>query len=149
MKNVLIVCAGNICRSPMAEALLKQYSAQQHWGLNISSAGLCAVKSVQPTSFACQVMRERELDISQHMPHQLTTSQLQQAELILVMEKWQQHELGYISPSAYGKVHLLGKWGAFDVPDPYRKSIATYEQTFCLIEKGLQEWIKRIWMLHV
>ena len=113
MKNILMVCLGNICRSPMAEGLLKHYSAQEQLGLNVSSAGLQAVVGFKANAFSLEIMQKHGVDISAHRARQMTQEMLLEADLILVMETWQQKELGYIFPSAYGKVHSLGRWGNF------------------------------------
>ena len=145
MKNILMVCVGNICRSPMAEGLLKKYSDEKKINLHVSSAGLSAMLGYSADLFAVDVMRHRGIDISQHQPRQVTQEILSAVDLILVMEAWQQKEIGCLFPSVYGKVHKLGKWANFDVPDPYRKSFEHFESTCALIEKGLLAWEERLW----
>ncbi len=149
MKNILMVCLGNICRSPMAEGLLRHYSDQQQWDLTVSSAGIQAVVGAKADPMSSKVMQNHQIDICAHRAQQLTSAMLHQADLILVMESEQQQALGYISPSAYGKVHRLGKWQAFDIPDPYKKTPQDFDMTFLLIEKGLQDWCERLWKDHV
>ncbi len=149
MKNILMVCVGNICRSPVAEGLLKYYSQQHDFGLEVSSAGISAMvgRSADPNSI--EIMRKRGMDISQHVPRQLTLEILQEVDLVLVMEAWQQEEIGCQFPSAYGKVHRLGKWGNFDIFDPYKSSLEKFEKAFLLIEKGLADWQKKFWSRNV
>lgn len=149
MKNILMVCLGNICRSPMATGLLKHYSDQHQLGLTVSSAGIQAVVGAKADPLSIAIMKDHGIDISTHRAQQLTSVLLHQAELILVMESEQQHALSYISPSAYGKVHRLGKWQAFDIPDPYKKTQHDFEQAFSLIENGLQDWCERLWKDYV
>ena len=149
MKNVLIICVGNICRSPMGEGLLAHYSEKHQLGLNVSSAGLSAMVGHPADSNAIVMMQKQGIDISQHLPRQLTEELLAKADLTLVMEAWQQQEIGCLFPSAYGKVHRIGRWGDFDVPDPYKKSHTAFEEAYSLIEKGLREWQNRLWRKHV
>lgn len=145
MKNIVMVCVGNICRSPMAEGLLRHLSEQNSLGLNVSSAGLSAMLGHQADSKAIETMQKRGIDISQHQPRQINPEILLTADLILVMESWQQKELGCIFPSSYGKVHRLGKWDNFEISDPYRKPIEQFEEAFRLIEQGLLSWQKKLW----
>ena len=149
MKNILMVCLGNICRSPMAEGWLKHYSDQHALGLDVRSAGLTAVVGGLADPYAIDVMQAKGIDIRQHCPRQLTSAMLHENDLILVMDSRQQQEIGYISPSVYGKVHRIGRWSGFDIPDPYRKPFSAFEESFHLIEQGLQDWQKKLWTEHV
>lgn len=149
MKNVLIVCVGNICRSPIGEGLLAQASKAHGLGLEVSSAGISAMLGHSADPISIELMQKKGIDISQHVPRQLTSEILAEADVVLVMEAWQQQEIGCLFPSAYGKVHRIGRWSDFDVPDPYKKSQAAFEEACFLIEKGLQEWQNRLWRKHV
>lgn len=149
MKNILMVCLGNICRSPMAEALLQRYSNQHGLGLCVSSVGLTAMVGCEADPNAIKLMLARGMDISGHRPQQLTAFHLHAADLILVMDSQQQQEVGCISPSVYGKVHQIGRWSSFTVFDPYMKPYNEFEACFALIEQGLDDWQKRLWTTHV
>ena len=86
-KNILIVCIGNICRSPMAEGLLKQaLTASGKGDCLVSSAGLGALVGRPPDKKACQLMLEKDLDISGHRARQLNKDMIRKADLVLVME---------------------------------------------------------------
>lgn len=145
MKNILMVCLGNVCRSPMAEGYLKHLSKKLNLDLQVSSVGIKAMLGWDADPFAIKVMSHHGIDISQHRPRQLTSELLVESDLVLVMETWQRKELGCLFPSAYGKVHNLGKWEEFEVPDPYRKPLEHFEATYLLIEQGLQRWKEKIW----
>ena len=70
MKNVLFICTGNVCRSPMAEELLRsQLNGDRN--IEVSSAGIGAVNGQPPSSYAIEVMKEKGLDISRlrSQPH--------------------------------------------------------------------------------
>ncbi|MCD6048130.1 MAG: protein tyrosine phosphatase [Gammaproteobacteria bacterium] len=149
MKNILIVCLGNICRSPMGEGLLKQFAIDNSLPLQVSSAGITAMVGHPADPKAIEIMKKRDIDISQHAPTQLTQELLRQMDLVLVMEEWQKKEIGCLFPSSYGKVHRLGKWGNFEIPDPYRKPIEQFEASCQLIEQGLRDWQERLWSKHV
>jgi protein-tyrosine phosphatase len=66
-------------------------------------------------------------------------------ELVLVMEKRHVLDVEALTPAARGRVHLLGRFGGFEVPDPYRRSRAAFEESLTLIERGLADYEKRFW----
>jgi len=143
-KRILFVCTGNICRSPMAEGLFKHYLETIHVNIDVSSAGLAAVVNKPATSSAQSLLRMRDIDISSHRARQLTRPMTLDAELILVMEISQKKQLERLYPYTLGKVFLLGKWGNFEVPDPYGGMLSDYENVLKLIDDGLYDWQKKI-----
>ena len=140
--NILVVCVGNICRSPMAEALLKACAPA---GVHISSAGIGALVGEPADPVSVQLMQDRGIDITAHRARQLTTEMVQQAELILVMEETHKQHIHSLSPMACGKVHCLGKWGETDIPDPYKKSPEYFASILIPLEQGVNEWAEKLW----
>lgn len=137
-ENILVVCIGNICRSPMAEALLKEaLSPEKH---TVTSAGLGALAGHPADEKAQQLMKAKGIDISAHQGRQIDTEIIRQSNLILVMEEDHQKAIEAKDPSARGKVYRLGNWGDFDIPDPYRKEMKDFEDALALIEQGVNEW---------
>jgi len=141
-KSILIVCVGNICRSPMAEALLKTRAPA---GVHIHSAGIGALVGKPADAHALRLMQEQGTDISAHRARQLTPAMAGTADLILVMEAGHQRSIYAISPASRGKVHMLGKWADMEVPDPYRKSPEYFAYTLGLIEQGVDQWAEKLW----
>lgn len=87
VKEVLIVCTGNTCRSAMAEAvlddMLKKYGVSGR--IEVSSAGVAVVEGSGPSKGAIEVMREYGIDLTGHRARQLTVEMLQHADLVLAM----------------------------------------------------------------
>lgn len=142
-KKILIVCIGNICRSPTAENLFLK--ALYPSGIDVSSAGLCALNDspIEPT--ARVVLEEKGHIPKAHKASQLTMQLISKADLILVME--QQHINGvlHIAPEARGKIFLLGKWqDNREIKDPYRKGKPAFLHTYALIEEAVHAWAKRL-----
>jgi arsenate reductase len=79
-KNVLFVCLGNICRSPMAEALAKAYGSDV---INAQSAGLTPALSTSPLTRA--VLKEKNIDLGDHLPRALKDVDLDTVDLIVNM----------------------------------------------------------------
>ncbi|CAK0767371.1 protein-tyrosine phosphatase [Gammaproteobacteria bacterium] len=144
-KNILTVCVGNICRSPMAEYLIRQNPMAQKVGVVISSAGLSALTGFPADPMAQELLRERGIDLSAHRARKFTPDLLVRSDLILVMEAWQQREIERMSPVARGKVHMLGRWRNTEIPDPYSKPRAAFEEALTLIESSIHDWKNRLW----
>ncbi len=143
--RILTVCIGNICRSPMAEALLKDRLAKRGVRATVESAGVGALVGHPADPQAVALMQERGLDITAHRGRQLTPDMIRAFELILVMEADQQRAVEGILPSARGRVHRIGRWGNFDVPDPYRKDREAFERALALIDRGLDDLERAFW----
>ena len=140
MKNILVVCIGNICRSPMAEALLKQ-ALPNH---TISSAGIGALVGKPADPFSVQLMAEQGIDISEHRAQQVSLDIVGRAELILVMDKEQKTYLDTQYMAARGKVFRLSEAAKTDIPDPYREGIDSFRNAYQLIDVGVQFWVEQI-----
>lgn len=142
--RILIVCIGNICRSPMAEGLLKDWFANNHITTQVSSAGLAAMVNRSAAPLSKSMLQARHIDISGHKAKQLTEQMVIDSDLILTMESLHQKKIEQLYPYARGKVFLIGKWGGFEVPDPYGGLVTDYENALTLIDKGLSDWQKKI-----
>lgn len=143
MNNILTVCVGNICRSPVAEALLKDRLP----GRKVWSAGLHAVVGHGAEATAREIAGQYGLDLSAHRAQQVAGWMCSHADLVLVMEASHQQELQKLYPLARGKIRRLGEFGpqgAFDIADPYRQPRAAFEAAHAAITLGVDEWVRRI-----
>jgi len=123
----------------MAEVLSRAAFADQVPNLRVESAGLAALTGKPADPLAQNLMRERGLDLSGHLARQLTGDLLRNFELVLVMEAWHVKEVERLSPVSRGKVFRLGHWRDFDIPDPYRRPSAAFEEAVAGIERGLED----------
>ncbi|MGV8804894.1 MAG: low molecular weight protein-tyrosine-phosphatase [Polaromonas sp.] len=143
MNNILTVCVGNICRSPVAEALLKDRLP----GRKVWSAGLHAMVGHGAEATAREIAAQHGLDLSVHRAQQIAGWMCAQADLVLVMEAGHQRELERLYPLARGKIRRLGEYGpqgAFDIDDPYLQPRAAFEAAYAAIALGVDEWARRI-----
>lgn len=139
--NILVVCVGNICRSPTGEALLKSLLPEK----NISSAGLSVDQSglsgKGANSVALDVAQKHGIDLSGHKAKQLTASLCQQADLVLVMEKAHIEQLTQLSPESRGKTMLFSQWlDKADIADPFQKSDDFFDIIFNTLSLSADAW---------
>ena len=143
MNNILTVCVGNICRSPVAEVLLRDRLP----GRKVWSAGLQAVVGHGADATARDIAGQHGLYLSSHRAQQIASWMCTHADLVLVMEASHQQELEKLYPTARGKIRRLGEFGpqgGFDIVDPYRQPRAAFEAAHTFIAQGVDEWARRI-----
>ena len=139
--SILVVCTGNICRSPIAERLLKNYLPD----IKVISAGIKALENKDADTSAIAIAEKNGVSLSGHKGKQCSSRLIRDYDLILVMEK---SHIDYITenhPESRGKVMLLGHWmNGRDIPDPYMKSPEVFEFVFKLIDQACQCWVKKL-----
>ncbi|MCG7199114.1 low molecular weight phosphotyrosine protein phosphatase [Marinobacter pelagius] len=140
--NILIICVGNICRSPMAEYLLKTKLAHRS-EKSIESAGIGALVGKPADETALMILSEQGIDATSHRARQVTTEMLANADLILAMEEKHLKRLHELAPQIRGRAFLLGKWqDDQSVPDPHRQQRLAFEYAFKLIDEATNSWLK-------
>ena len=143
IRRILVVCVGNICRSPMAEALL-QHALRGHDEFTVESAGLGALVGHPASEHSVALMDELGLDISAHRARQIHPDMVSAADLVLVMEAGHKRAIDDADPTARGKVHRLGEWQDRDIDDPYRRERDAYEEALRDIQAGVASWAEKI-----
>ncbi|KXJ42454.1 low molecular weight protein-tyrosine-phosphatase [Marinobacter sp. Hex_13] len=141
--KILVVCVGNICRSPTAEVLLKHRLQENGKEIAVDSAGLGALvgKDIEPT--ARQVLVENGIEPNRHSAKQINIDMIAQADLVLAMEQAHLQHLNEIAPQARGKTFLLGKWlDNKEIPDPYRQQKPAFDHAYTLIDQSIAAWLK-------
>lgn len=139
--TLLVVCVGNVCRSPMAQALLDARLP----GVDVQSAGIGALDGQPADPHAIDLLRERGLDLATHRARQVSSRHVTRADLILTMDLEQKRWLERRHPFLCGRVFRLGAAiHGFDVPDPYLGPRESFEHSLRLIERGVDAWCTRI-----
>ena len=139
-ENILVVCVGNICRSPTAAALLIDKFPQK----NIDSAGLSAVVGHSADAKAQEVMRVDGLDMSDHIAKQIDEALVTTSDLILTMSTNQTRWIEEQWPHCRGKTFRIGHWLDKDIADPYQHEKSVFETTRQDIIDSLEAWYDKI-----
>ena len=140
IKHILVVCIGNICRSPMAEYFLQQQYPQ----LQIKSAGIAGLVGHAADEKASLCMQRLGIDISPHVARKLNYDMIKWADLVLVMSQNQQKHLEQTWPFAKGKTFRLGHWQAKNIADPYQHEQSVFDETCQIIQNCVADWKKHL-----
>ena len=153
MKNqhqlVMFVCTGNICRSPMAEYLFRQYNKQHNSRWDAVSAGLAAGYGQAASPEAVQALKECRIDLTAHRSRPVSTELVQSAAVIVGMTGAHCEQLARQFPDAAQKTFLLMSFAApggrlMDLVDPIGMSVDIYRKTRDAINRampGLYEFV--------
>ncbi len=149
-KNILFVCKGNICRSVFAEYRLKMMTQGTGNDYHILSCGLDASQSGQSPDDAITVAKEYGLDLTNHVPKPVTSSYLEEADIVLAMEYSQLSALKKQYPKHADKLRLLREFSPFphnllvNIDDPYGWGIQDFRKSFKIIDRSIFGLVKRM-----
>ncbi len=143
IRSVLILCHGNICRSPFAEACMERRLP----ALEVSSGGLAAGEGAAADATAMAVAKQFGVDLARHRSHLLVASDLATADLVLVMEAHHAAEVAARTPDVARRTYVLGDFLAsrpFGIPDPWGEPEAVSAAAFARIEGAVDRLAARI-----
>jgi len=142
--NILFVCTGNTCRSPMAQGLLEDMARKKDLDIVVRSAGVFALDGQSVSREAVQVLREEGINISHHRANMIHRDLVEESDLILTMSK--SHKEALLSKYDFieGKVFTLKEYAyglEEDILDPFGRGIDVYRHTKEEIKDALKEII--------
>jgi len=150
--GVLVVCTGNICRSPTGEGVLRHLvKARGLDGLiRVASAGTLDYHVGEaPDPRAMKHAAKRGYDLSAQRAAQVSARDFHDFDYILAMDRGHLRILrGMQPPGSKAKLGLFleasGRWKGEDVPDPYYGGVAGFEQVLDMVEEAAERWLERI-----
>lgn len=124
MQNILVICTGNTCRSPMAAGIIRQIAKEKGIaeGLSVQSMGLAAFDGDGASDYAIAVLEEIGIDIRGHRSRSVLLQDLLDADRIYVMTGQHRDVILDAAPEVEGKIVVM------DVPDPFGQSIDRYRE---------------------
>lgn len=153
LKNVLFVCTGNTCRSPMAEALFREL-VRERADYQVSSAGVAAAPGMPASKHTAALLKERGLDLGNFQSRMLDKTALEQATHVFAMSSHHMAAIVDEFPDHADKVYLVSEFAAEDalrgrdVSDPFGQGRAAYEETLRDLSKmlpSLLAYIDQTW----
>ena len=141
--QVLFVCTGNTCRSPMAEVALRKLIADSKVkNLVVSSAGTSGGEGFPATTFAAEAVKMWELNLNEHESSALTKELIERADVTLVMTERHLRHVFALAPDSESKVFLLKEYPeryseGGEIDDPIGCSLDVYNSAFLEIGEEL------------
>ncbi len=138
--NILFVCTGNTCRSPMAAGIFKNILAEKNIkNITVSSAGLAANNNSPASKNAIEACKKNGIDLSEHISRSIFDINLSSIDKFIVMTA--SHKDALLSMSVpIEKIHILGT----GVLDPFGGDVKVYEQCRNQIEAALYELLDEL-----
>ncbi|HUH12355.1 MAG TPA: hypothetical protein VMK65_04565 [Longimicrobiales bacterium] len=144
--NILFVCTGNTCRSPLAAVIADRLLRERGWThVEVGSAGIAAGAGAGAAANALTVAREAGLDLSGHRTRSLTPELLGWADLVLAMGPSHLHAVERLG--AGEKASLITEFareGAAGVPDPFGADLQAYRATYDALERAIGSVLDRL-----
>ena len=145
--NILFVCTGNTCRSPMAQALFEEKAKKKGLDIVVKSAGIYALDGESASKGAMESLKLEGINIEDHRASIIHRGLLEDADLILTMGR--SHKESLISKYDFieDKIYTLKQFAygiEEDVVDPFGGDINVYNNTKEELDKALEEIVKKL-----
>jgi len=141
---ILLICAGNLCRSPFAEGYMRKRFEQAGVHVECFSRGLLAMPGQKVPALALKIAEEFDVDLSGHVSQTLLAPDMDRSALVMVMEPGQRQHLSKMRPAHIGKVIMLSQLnGGQKISDPMGRSDETFRRVYAEITGHVDAWMAR------
>lgn len=142
---IMAVCTGNVCRSPLAETLLRHYIQVNGLRATVISRGLAAPVGRPPHKYAIEVAEKYGVPLpSEKRAEAVSRAELRAATLVLVMDSLHRRDIQRQFPEVSGKVFLIGQWANQEIADPINMPYSAFEIVWHQIDMGARDWVERL-----
>ncbi len=146
-RSILLVCTGNTCRSPLAEAMTRRLAAERGLDVIVSSAGTSAWEGAPASDGSILVGLERNLDLSSHRARVLTRELVTDATIVLGMSE--HHAAQALALGGEGKVYVLADYAAgsdtgHSIHDPFGAGLDAYRRMADEIDAEIPRVLERL-----
>ncbi len=147
IKNIVFVCTGNTCRSPMAEALMKKLLKDNNIDtINVISRGLSAFENSPASENSIKAIKKYNIDLTSHRAKSLSPDELKYYDLILTMSSNHKNIIISAFPDVKDKIFTVYEFSFnknADISDPFGGNIEIYEKCLDEIYKCIEEIVKK------
>ncbi len=153
-RRIIVICSGNICRSPMAVALLRHKLERRKVAAVVISGGTLGIHGRRAASTARRAITELDPDdeygmasrITEHRSQGLSPAMLQMADDLLVMAPHHEEYVSKLAPRAAGRVVRLWDYARVDIPlskipDPVGQDFEVFRRCRDIIDECLEQWL--------
>ncbi len=149
--KIMFICTGNICRSAMAEGLLRKRAEDENIVLEVCSAGTYAYTGDYASDSAIKVMKDYGVDLSEHRATNISDAKLDDVDVILCATQKHKQTLMFLYPDLKQKMYTMKEYAGtakdmtdFDIEDPWGKDYKTYKKCAIQIAECVEGIIDRI-----
>ena len=141
--NILFVCTGNTCRSPMAAALMNKIALDEGLEVRIESAGIFAEEGAPASTEAIITMKKYDIDLLGHHAQQINSELIEKSDIILTMTQGQKMLFNDVSAN---KVYTLCEYAGVegDIDDPFGGDVEEYEEVAQMLYLALQAIVEKL-----
>jgi len=144
--NIIVVCTGNICRSPIAAGILQhELGPVGNSGIEVNSAGTNAVDGYAATDKMVRIAEDWGVDITSHKARQITGDIINNTDLILTVTPKHTNLIINDYPASQSKIRLFGEMiNRKSIPDPFQLGFSEYKSSAELIRAAAYPWVEEI-----